>query len=97
MVTMLVFARSANASRLTPACLGLFFSVAFVIASIRERAPHFLALAAVALLLAIVIATIGMGESGLNWMLLSLGIAAVTLGGWRLSRDLRANPIEARQ
>jgi hypothetical protein len=86
--------RVSGAEQTTPVAIGLLFSLAFLVASVRERAPHLLALAGVALTLGIAIGTLRMGWTGLNWMLVALGIASVVAGSWRLGRYVRRHPLE---
>lgn len=71
--------------------IGLVLSLSFVIASIRQKAPHMLALAAVALVLGFSFGMLKLGWESLSWMFLWLGLAAALVGGWRLRRYLAAN------
>jgi hypothetical protein len=87
--------RTTGAEHTAPVAIGLLFSLAFLIASVRERAPHLLALAGVALMLGIAVATLGLGWSGLNWLLVAMGVASTAVGGWRLRRYVRAHPLES--
>jgi len=67
-------------------------SLAFVVASLRQRAPHYLALAGVALALGFAFMRLQLGYSGLSWMFVWLGVAAVVLGVFRLTRFVKKNP-----
>jgi multisubunit Na+/H+ antiporter MnhB subunit len=75
----------------TPA-LALIVSLGFVIASVRQRAPHLLVLSGVALALAIGFASLNLGWESLSWMFVSLGVAGALLGGWRFGRYVKLNP-----
>ncbi|GEM_PF-3565267 len=70
----------------------LLVSLAFVVASLRQRAPHYLALAGVALALGFAFMRLRMGYDGLSWMFVWLGVAAVVVGGIRLARFVKKNP-----
>jgi peptidoglycan/LPS O-acetylase OafA/YrhL len=73
--------------------LGVILSLAFVVASVRQRAPHYLALAGVALVLALVFGALGAGWASVNWMFVALGAASAVLGGVRLVLFLRRHPL----
>ena len=70
----------------------VMLSLAFVVASIRHRAPYYLALAAVAAVLAVVVARAGAGLESLNWVFVALGAACAALGALRLAFFLRNHP-----
>lgn len=74
----------------TPA-IGLVLSLSFVVASVRQKAPHMLALAGVALVLGFTFGMMELGWASLSWMFLWLGAAAAVVGGWRLRRYLAAH------
>ena len=72
--------------------LGVILSLAFVVASLRQRAPHFLALAAVAVALGVALGAIGGGWSSTNWLFVGLGAAAAVLGAVRFTRFVKQHP-----
>jgi len=76
--------------------LGVLLSLAFLVASVRQRAPHLLALAGVALTLGLAFGAMRIGWDSMNWMLIVLGAASAAIGTVRLSVFLRRNPLEAR-
>jgi peptidoglycan/LPS O-acetylase OafA/YrhL len=72
--------------------LGVILSLAFVVASLKQRAPHFLALAAVALALGVALGAIEGSWSSANWMFVGLGAAAAVLGAVRFARVMKQHP-----
>lgn len=74
--------------------LGVVLGLGFLVASLRQRAPYLLALAAVALTLAVVFGTVASGRYSVNWMFIALGAAAVVVGTVRLRTFLRTHPLE---
>jgi hypothetical protein len=91
---VLVIAVRNDGSRGTFAApiLGVILSLAFVVASLRQRAPHFLALAAVALALGVALGAIEESWSSANWLFVGLGAAAAVLGAVRFTRFLKQHP-----
>jgi hypothetical protein len=73
--------------------LGAILSLAFVVASLRQRAPHYLALAGVALALGLAFGALRAGWESVNWMFVALGAASAALGGLRLVLFLRKHPL----
>ena len=71
----------------------LLLSLAFVVASIRQHAPHLLALAGVAIALGIAFAGIGRGWESVNRMFVALGAASAALGAVRLALFVRRHPL----
>jgi hypothetical protein len=92
---LIVTGRAAGAEHTAAPAIGVILSLAFVVASIRQKAPHFLALAGVALALGAAAATLKLGWTGMNWLFVWLGAAAALMGAWRLRRYLRKHPAEA--
>jgi hypothetical protein len=96
-VTALVLAAAvmnaqARSGELAAPIFGVILSLAFVVASLRQRAPHLLALAAVSIALGLALGAISGGWTSVNWMFVALGGASVLLGAIRLARFLRAHP-----
>ena len=90
---LVVTVRTTGAVRSPAAVMGVLISLAFLVLSAREKAPHLLVLAAVALALGIAFGTIGLGWSNLNWLIVALGLASAGVGGWRLRRYLKRHPV----
>ncbi len=88
---MIVAGKAEGMEHTVTPSIGLVLSLAFVVASVRQKAPHMLALAGVALVLGFTFGMMKLGWTSLGWMFLWLGLAAALLGGWRLRRYLAAN------
>jgi hypothetical protein len=73
--------------------VGVVLSLAFVIASVTQRAPHLLVLAAIALVLGFAMSSWTAGYDALNWMLVALGAATLAFGAARLWWFLRSHPV----
>ena len=84
--------RDAGAERVAAPLLGVILSLAFVVASLRQRAPHYLALAAVAVALGLAFGALRAGWESVNWLFVALGAASAVLGGARLALFLRKHP-----
>lgn len=79
--------------RLAAPALGVILSLGFVVASLTQRAPQYLALAAVAIALGLVFGARNLGWTGANWMFVILGAASVAIGGVRLALFVRKHPL----
>jgi len=75
-----------------PAVISVILSLSFVAVGLRQRAPHFLALAAVVVALALAIGTVASGWESMNWLFVALGAACALVGTVRLTLFLRAHP-----
>ena len=84
--------RTLGTERPVAPVLGVILSLAFVVASIRQRAPHYLALAAVAVALGLAFGALRAGWESVNWLFVALGAASAALGGSRLALFLRKHP-----
>ena len=69
--------------------IAVILSLGFVVISVRQHAPHYLALGGVALALGIALGWTHGGWTSVNWMFLGLGLALTLVGGLRLARFLR--------
>jgi hypothetical protein len=72
--------------------LSVILALSFVVVSLRQRAPHYLALGAVAVVLGLSLGALLGGWASMNWMLLGLGAACALVGALRLARFLRRHP-----
>jgi hypothetical protein len=92
---LIVTGRAAGMEHSGALVLGVILSLAFVGASVRQKAPHLLALAGIALALGVAFAALKLGWAAMNWLFVWLGVAASVMGAWRLRRYLRQHPTEA--
>lgn len=87
-----VLRNDASAGRSAPVVLGVILSLGFLVASLRQRAPHLLALAGVALALGLAVGTIAEGWTAANWVFIGLGAATSLAGALRLARFVGKHP-----
>lgn len=73
--------------------LGAILALAFVVASVRQRAPHYFALAGVAVAASIAMAALGAGWASVNWMFVAIGAASAAVGAARLAIFMRKHPL----
>lgn len=92
---LIVTGRAAGMEHSGALVLGVILSLAFVGASVRQKAPHLLALAGIALALGVAFTALKLGWAAMNWLFVWLGVAASVMGAWRLRRYLRQHPTEA--
>jgi hypothetical protein len=78
--------------RNAPVVLGVILSLAFLAASMRQRAPHLLALAVVAIALGLAVGAIAEGWTAVHWLFLGLGVATSLAGGLRLASFMGKHP-----
>ena len=83
----------ARLEHMVPAVLTVILSLSFVAVAVRQRAPHFLALAGATVVLAVSIGTIATGWDAMNWLFVALGLLCVLVGGVRLAVFLRTHPL----
>lgn len=72
--------------------LGVILSLAFVVASLRQRAPHLLVLAGVAIALGLLLRGTAGGAASANWLFVGLGAASALVGALRLALFLKNHP-----
>lgn len=82
--------------RLPPIMAGVI-SLAFLALSIRQRAPHYLAFATVAIAVSLATASLASGWDSLSWMFVALGFTCAAFGAVRLARFVRANPLASQE
>jgi hypothetical protein len=87
-----VVRNDAGGGRFAAPVLGVILSLAFVVASVTQRAPHYLALAAVAATLGLALATIEGDWLTANWLFIGVGAATALVGAVRLTRFIRKHP-----
>lgn len=74
--------------------MAVLLSLSFVVLSIRQRAPHLLALAGVALTLGLAFAALEIGWEDAYWILIAVGAATAIAGALRLRWFLELHPLE---
>jgi hypothetical protein len=77
--------------------LGVILSLAFVVASLRQRAPHYLAFAGVALATGLALGAIGGAWTSVSWMFIVLGATSTVFGSVRLLHFVRTHPLAGAQ
>ncbi len=82
----------APTSDLAAPILGVILSLAFLIAAVSQHAPHYLALAGVAVALGIALGARGGGWESANWLFVLIGAASAAVGAARLALFLRSHP-----
>lgn len=92
MVLVAVLRNEATGERPVALILGVMLSLAFVVASLTQRAPYYLGLAAVSVALGWALGAIESGWTGANWLFVVLGAATAALGGMRLAIFMRHHP-----
>ena len=88
--------RAAGFERVAAPSMGVLLSLSFLVASLRQRAPHWLALAGVALALGLAFGALTIGWDAAYWLLMALGAATVLVGGLRIKWFLDRHPLEDR-
>jgi hypothetical protein len=87
-----IVGRDAGAGRYAPVVLGVILSLAFLTASVRQHAPHLLALAGVAVALGLAVGAVAEGWTAVNWLFIGLGAATSLAGGLRLANFISTHP-----
>jgi hypothetical protein len=88
----LVLNRGVRTEQMVGPILGVILSQAFLVASIRQRAPHLLALGGLALAFGLALGAMQSGWESINWMFVVLGAASTIVGGLRLRSFLASHP-----
>jgi hypothetical protein len=92
-LTLVLATRDADPGRNAAPIIGVILSLGFVVASHRQHAPHFLALAGVAVALAVALGRLQGGWTSVNWLFVGIGAGTALTGGLRLIRYLRRHPL----
>lgn len=96
MVALISRSRTEGLEQVAAPGIGVILSLAFVVASVSQKAPHLLVLAGVALVLGLAFGASTSGWNAVTWMLIALGGATALLGTERLWMFLRSHPLEQR-
>lgn len=95
MATLVAMTRRADGLESVAAPgVGVVLSLAFIVASVTQRAPHLLILAGTALGLGLALGTLRTGWDALNWLLVALGTSTMIVGALRLRMFLLKYPTE---
>lgn len=86
LAAMIVRSEGKSVEHMITPAVGVILSLSFLVASMKQKAPHYLVLAGVALALGIAFGALRTGWESLNWMFVVLGVIAAISGGIRLSR-----------
>jgi peptidoglycan/LPS O-acetylase OafA/YrhL len=86
LAAMIVRSEGKGVEHMITPVVGVILSLSFLVASVKQKAPHYLVLAGVALALGIAFGALRTGWESLNWMFVVLGVIAAISGGIRLSR-----------
>jgi hypothetical protein len=87
-----VFRDDVGLARRAPLVLGGVLALAFLGAAARQRAPHLLALAAVAIALGLAVGAVAEGWTAVHWLFIGLGTATSIVGGLRLASFMGKHP-----
>lgn len=90
---LLSMKRASLLEQRLPPIMGVVLSLSFVALSVRQRAPHLLALAAAGVAVTLAITSLVSGWDALSWMFVMLGAACVLVGVTRLALFVRAHPL----
>lgn len=90
--TLIKTRNNAPAGQLATPILSVILSLAFLVAAVRQHAPHYVALAGVAVALGIALGTRSAGWESANWLFVFIGAASAATGGARLALFIRSHP-----
>ena len=93
LVVLISNSRTEQVEQLAAPAIAVILSLAFVVAAISQKAPHLLALAGVALILALVFGAVATGWNAVNWLLIGMGATTALLGVVRLGLFIRSHPV----
>ncbi len=93
LILVLALSRGDGAGgRFAAPVLGVILSLGFLVASVRNHAPHYLALAGVAVALGVALGAIGQGWTSANWLFVAIGAATALAGALRLAIFISRHP-----
>jgi hypothetical protein len=75
--------------------LSVIVSLAFLVAALRQHAPHYLAIGGIALALGIGFGVANAGWESAHWFFLLIGAASAAIGALRLALFVRSHPRHA--
>ncbi|MBI5281125.1 MAG: hypothetical protein HY858_05530 [Candidatus Solibacter usitatus] len=95
LAALVVRARANEVQTMISPIVGVLVSLAFLVASVRLKAPHYLALAGVSLALGLAFGAFQLGWESLNYLFIALGAACAATGALRLALFLKRHPAGA--
>ncbi|MBI5086716.1 MAG: hypothetical protein HZB13_19235 [Acidobacteria bacterium] len=95
LAALVVRARAAGIQTMISPIFGVLVSLAFLVASVRMKAPHYLALAGLSLALGLAFGAFQLGWESLNYLFLALGAVCSLAGAIRLALFLKRHPAGA--
>jgi len=93
LAVMVLTGDARPAGQMASPVVAVILSLGFVVVSVRQHAPHYLALGGLVLALGLALGWTHGGWSSVNWLFLALGLALALVGGARLARFLRRHPL----
>jgi len=93
LVVMVLTGDPRPAGQMATPVIAVMLGLGFVVLSVRQHAPYYLALGAVVLALGIALGWTHGGWSSVDWMFLGLGLVLAAVGGARLARFLHRHPL----
>ncbi len=91
LAALIVTGRSEGVRMTITPGVGVVISLALLVASMRQKAAHLLALAGVSLALAAAAAALRWNADGMSGLFVGLGLASALVGAWRFRQYLAAN------
>ena len=92
LAVMVLTSDARPAGTMATPIIAVILSLGFVVISVRQRTPHYLALGGSALALGLALGWTRSGWTSVNWMFLGLGVACALVGAVRLARFLSRHP-----
>lgn len=89
---MVLTGGARSSGQMATPVIAVILSLGFVVVSVRQRAPHVLALGGLGLALGFALGWTHGGWASVNWLFLGLGIACTLFGSVRLARFLARHP-----
>jgi len=95
LAAMVLTGDARPAGQMATPVIAVILSLGFVVISVRQHAPHYLALGALVLALGLALGWTHGGWASVNWMFLGLGLVLAAVGAVRLVLFLRRHPSSA--
>jgi len=92
LAVMVLTGDARPAGQMATPVIAVILSLGFLVLSVRQRAPHYLALGGLVLALGLALGWTNGGWSSVNWLFLAFGLVLALAGGVRLARFIRRHP-----